>query len=291
MTSRALISSLRPTQWVKNLLLFAALVFSKNLADFSKGLSVLWAFLLFCLLSSGTYLINDLFDLREDQKHPLKSKRPLSSGKMKRSTAVLLAAILVLLSLGLCFRLHTNIGLLALIYFLMNLAYSAYLKRVVILDVMLVAFGFVLRAVAGAVVIEVEISSWLLICTILIALFLALSKRRHELVILAQNSTDHRRVLGEYSPYFLDQMIAVVTASTLMSYTLYTLSPEVAKKFGNNDLVFTIPFVLYGIFRYLYLVHRQAKGGSPAHVLLTDRPLLLNILMWFLAIWIILYRS
>jgi 4-hydroxybenzoate polyprenyltransferase len=161
----------------------------------------------------------------------------------------------------------------------------------VILDVMLVAFGFVLRAVAGAVVIEVEISSWLLICTILIALFLALSKRRHELEALTDESAGHRRVLGEYSPYFLDQMIGVVTASTLMSYTLYTLSPEVARKFGNNHLMFTIPLVLYGIFRYLYLVHRQAKGGSPAHVLLTDRPLLLDILLWFVSVWIILYRS
>ena len=155
---------------------------------------------------------------------------------------------------------------------------------------MLVAFGFVLRAVAGALVIGVEISSWLLICTILIALFLALGKRRHEVMLLSEESSKHRRVLGEYNPYFLDQMIAVVTASTLMSYALYTLSPEVARKFGDNDLMFTVPFVLYGIFRYLYLVHRQAKGGSPTHALLTDRPLMLDILLWFVAVWLILYH-
>jgi 4-hydroxybenzoate polyprenyltransferase len=209
---------------------------------------------------------------------------------MKPSLAAALAGVLVPVSLVLSFLLHTHFGLVALAYMLINLAYSAYLKHVVILDVMLVAFGFVLRAVAGALVIEVEISSWLLICTILIALFLALGKRRHEIMLLAEDSSQHRRVLGEYSPYFLDQMIAVVTASTLMSYTLYTLSPEVARKFGDNNLIFTVPFVLYGIFRYLYLVHRQSKGGSPAHVLLTDRPLMLDIVLWLAVVWFILYQ-
>jgi 4-hydroxybenzoate polyprenyltransferase len=287
---KALAISLRPTQWFKNLFVFAALVFSRSLNDLSQGLAVLAAFGLFCLLSSGTYLINDLFDLRQDREHPTKSKRPLASGQLKTSSAATAAVFLVLASLILSFLLHKNFGLVALAYFLINLAYSAYLKQVVILDVMLVAFGFVLRAVAGALVIEVEISSWLLICTILIALFLALGKRRHEVVLLAEGSSQHRRVLGEYSPYFLDQMIAVVTASTLMSYTLYTLSPEVARKFGDNDLMFTVPFVLYGIFRYLYLVHRQSKGGSPARLLLTDRPLMLDILLWFVAVWLILYH-
>jgi len=287
---RTLTISFRPTQWFKNLFIFAALVFSRNLNDLSMGLSVLGAFALFCLLSSGTYLINDLFDLRNDREHPLKSRRPLASGQLSKSTAAITAAVLVLASLGLSFLLHPHFGVAALTYLVINLAYSAYLKQVVILDVMLVAFGFVLRAVAGALVIEVEISSWLLICTVLIALFLALGKRRHEVQLLAEGSSQHRRVLGEYSPYFLDQMIAVVTASALMSYTLYTLSPEVARKFGDNDLMFTVPFVLYGIFRYLYLVHRQSKGGSPAHVLLTDRPLMLDILLWFAAVWFILYH-
>jgi 4-hydroxybenzoate polyprenyltransferase len=287
---RAVVVSLRPTQWFKNLFIFAALVFSRNLNDLSKGLSVLWAFVLFCLLSSGTYLINDLFDLQNDRKHPFKSRRPLASGQLKTSTAAGLAALMVLVSLGLSFLLHPHFGLVALAYLVINLAYSAHLKQVVILDVMLVAFGFVLRAVAGALVIEVEISSWLLICTILIALFLALGKRRHEVMLLAEGSSEHRRVLGDYSPYFLDQMMAVVTASTLMSYTLYTLSPEVTRKFGDNDLIFTVPFVLYGIFRYLYVVHRQSKGGSPTHVLLTDRPLLLDILLWFAAVWFVLYQ-
>jgi 4-hydroxybenzoate polyprenyltransferase len=289
-TIRALFTSFRPTQWFKNLVIFAALVFSRHLTDLSSGLTVLWAFLLFCLLSSGIYLINDLFDLQEDRKHPLKSKRPLPSGQLGQNTAAAVAGLLVLASLGLSYLLQPAFSLIALAYFLLNLGYSAYLKRVVILDVMLVAFGFVLRAVAGAVVIGVEISSWLLICTMLIALFLALSKRRHELILLTPGSSGHRRVLSEYSPYFLDQMIAVVTASTLMSYTLYTLSAEVTRKFGNNNLVFTIPFVLYGIFRYLYLVHRQSKGGSPAHVLLTDRPLVLDILLWFISVWIVLYH-
>jgi 4-hydroxybenzoate polyprenyltransferase len=290
MSLRAVLTSLRPTQWVKNLFLFAALIFSQSLGVPSKSLQVCWGFILFCLLTSGIYLINDLFDLQEDRKHPIKSQRPLPSGQLSRSGAIVIAVLLIVVSLAFAFKLHVQFGLVALAYFSLNFVYSAYLKHVVILDVMLVAAGFVLRAVAGAVVIEVEISSWLFICTILIALFLALSKRRHELIVLAEDSSGHRRVLGEYSPYFLDQMIGVVTASTLMSYTLYTLSPEVIHKFGTTNLKFTIPFVLYGIFRYLYLVHRQAKGGSPTRVLLTDRPLLLDILMWFVAIWIILYR-
>ncbi|KPL19180.1 MAG: phosphoribose diphosphate--decaprenyl-phosphate phosphoribosyltransferase [candidate division Zixibacteria bacterium SM23_81] len=289
MSLRDAIVSLRPTQWVKNLFLFAALIFSQNLAVLSKSLRVCWGFVLFCALASSTYLINDLFDLQKDQKHPIKSRRPLASGRLSRSQAVLIAVFLGAISLGFSFKLHTQFGMLALAYFLMNFAYSAFLKHVIILDVMLLAFGFVLRAVAGAVVIEVEISSWLLICTILIALFLALSKRRHELVIMAEGSQDHRKVLGEYSPYFLDQMIGVVTASTLMSYMLYTLSPEVIRKLETANLKFTIPFVLYGIFRYLYLVHQQSKGGSPTKVLLTDKPLMLNILLWFVAIWVILY--
>ena len=290
MSMRAVLTSLRPTQWLKNLFVFAALIFSQNLGVLSKSLQVCWAFILFCLLTSGIYLINDLFDLQEDQKHPIKSKRPLPSGRLSRPGAISIAALLTIVSLGLAFKLSVEFGLVAVAYFFLNFVYSAYLKHVVILDVMLVAAGFVLRAVAGAVVIEAEISSWLLICTILIALFLALSKRRHELCVLAEDSSGHRRVLGEYSPYFLDQMIGVVTASTLMSYTLYTLSPEVIHKFGTTNLKFTVPFVLYGIFRYLYLVHRQAKGGSPTHVLLTDRPLLLDILMWFVAVWVVLYR-
>ncbi len=290
MSLRALGASLRPAQWVKNLFLFAALVFSKNLGMFPQTGRVLWAFLLFCLLASGTYNVNDLFDLQEDRKHPIKSRRPLPSGQLSRPRALALAILLLAVGLGLSVRLHPQFGLVALAYVAINLAYSAYLKQVVILDVMLVAFGFVLRAVAGAVVIEAEISSWLLICTMLIALFLALSKRRHELLLLPQGSSQHRRVLGEYSPHFLDQMIAVVTASTLMSYTLYTLSPEVVRKFGTTRLMFTIPFVLYGIFRYLYVVHRQDKGGSPTKVLLTDRPLMLDILLWFVAVWMVLYR-
>jgi len=290
MSLKVALSSLRPTQWVKNFFLFAALVFSRNLVETQKSLLVFWAFVLFCLLTSGTYLINDLFDLQEDRKHPLKSKRPIPSGRLSKGSAIVLAAVCIILSLVLSFRLHPHFGLVAAVYFIINLAYSAYLKHVVILDVMLIACGFVLRAVGGAVVIEAEISSWLLICTILIALFLALSKRRHELTVLAEHSTDHRRVLGEYSPYFLDQMIAVVTASTLMSYILYTLSADVIGKFGTTNLKFTIPFVLYGIFRYLYLVHRQAKGGSPTQILLTDRPLMLDILLWFIAVWTILYR-
>ena len=285
---KAIILSMRPGQWLKNLFLFAALLFSENLIEASKSVMVLEAFLLFCLLSGSVYIINDIFDREQDRDHPLKSQRPISSGKIAVGKAIVIAVVLSLLALIFSFLLGRHFGLVALGYFLLNLAYSWRLKDVVIIDVMVVALGFVLRVIAGGVIIKVEISAWVLVCTILLALFLALSKRRYELVLLNEKAEIHRRALSQYSPYFLDQMIGVVTASTLMSYALYTIS-EAPHKFGTKNMIFTIPFVLYGIFRYLYLVYQKEGGGEPSQVLFNDWPLIIDVILWVMAVIIFIY--
>ncbi|MGB3093092.1 MAG: decaprenyl-phosphate phosphoribosyltransferase [Candidatus Zixiibacteriota bacterium] len=286
---RVIFATLRPQQWVKNFVLFAGLIFSQNLDKPDFFLKSLAAFALFCLLSSSVYIFNDIMDVQSDRKHPLKSTRPIAGGQVKVSTGVLLFVVLAIVSLGLSFWLNPFFALTGLGYFALNLLYSVYLKNVVIIDVMCIALSFVIRAVAGAVVIGVEISAWLVVCTTLLALFLGFGKRRHELVLLEGQATDHRKSLSEYSPYFLDQMISVVTASTVVAYAFYTLSPEVEVKLGTSHMELTIPFVLYGVFRYLYLIHQKEGGGSPTRMLLTDRPILANIILWLAAVILIVY--
>ena len=281
--------TMRPKQWTKNLLLFAALIFSQNLFQTAMLGDVTIAFIIFCLLSGSVYTLNDLLDLKQDRMHPKKSKRPLASGKLKSPVAIISGVILVSLSLTSAFWLSTNFAWIALGYFILQIAYSTLLKHVVILDVLAVSTGFVLRAIAGAEVINVPISSWLLICTILLALFLALGKRRHEILLLEENAVHHRKILYEYSPGLLDQMISVATASTVVAYALYTMSAETIKKFNTDNLKYTIPFVLYGIFRYLYLIHQKSEGGSPEKILFNDRPLLINIILYLLTIWFFTY--
>jgi 4-hydroxybenzoate polyprenyltransferase len=250
------------------------------------------AFALFCGLSGTAYLINDLTDLDRDRLHPKKRLRPVASGALSQRAALTAAALLGLACLGLSFRLGPAFLAAAAAYVLLNLAYSFWLKSVVILDVIAISLGFVLRAVAGALAIGVQFSDWLLVCTLLLALFLALAKRRHELVSMTDVAVDHREILAEYSPYLLDQMIAVVTASCLMAYAFYTLAPETIEKYRTDRLAWTIPFVLYGIFRYLYLVHGREEGGSPTDVLLTDRPLLADVALWAAAlVWIVYTAS
>ncbi len=286
---RTIFATLRPQQWVKNFVLFAGLIFSQNLGRLDLVLETLAGFALFCLLSSSAYILNDILDVESDRKHPLKSARPIASGKIKIPTAVFLFVILALISLGLSAWLNPLFALTALIYFILNLFYSVYLKHVVIIDVMCIALGFVIRAVAGAVLIGVEISAWLVVCTTLLALFLGFGKRRHELLLLETQATNHRKILSEYSPYFLDQMISVVTASTVVAYAFYTLSPEVEIKLGTAHMDLTIPFVLYGVFRYLYLIHQKEGGGSPTRMLLNDKPILANIILWLLTVILIVY--
>ncbi len=285
---RAILISLRPRQWVKNLFVLAGLIFSQQLFT-----PLLWpalgAFVLFCALSGAIYLLNDVADRERDRLHPTKRERPVASGELPVSVAVAVAALLLAGSLAAGFALTPRFGVTALAYALLLILYSIWLKHLVIVDVLVVAMGFVLRAVAGAFAIDVEISGWLLICTILLALFLALGKRRNEVLAYAGDSARYRPILGEYNSALLDQMIAVVTASTVTAYALYTMSPETVAKFRTHWLPATLPFVLYGIFRYLYLLYRRQLGGNPSELFLNDRALLVNTVLWMLAVLLIIY--
>lgn len=282
--------SLRPGQWTKNLLVFAGVLFGRQLGDAHAVARALAAFVIFCALSGVVYLINDVADREADRQHPLKQTRPIASGALPVPIALGAAAVIGVAALAASLTLGWTFAAVAAGYLALQVLYSGPLKNIVIIDVLTIAIGFVLRAVAGAVAVDVQISPWLLVCTILLALFIALAKRRHEIVLLADDARRHRAILGEYTPYLLDQMIAVVTASTLVSYAFYTISPETELKFGTRWLDLTIPFPLYGIFRYLYLVHQREGGGSPADLLLTDRPLLVCVALWAVAVALIIYR-
>lgn len=284
-----LFKSIRPQQWLKNLFIFAPLIFSENIFHRSMFLQSLLAFAVFCLLSGALYILNDLKDIEEDRLHPIKSKRPLAAGRLMKSQAIAAFVVLSFVSLLLAAMVNREFLWVCLVYFVLQIAYSFALKHVVILDVFIVASGFFLRVIAGAVAIQVQISPWLLICTTLLALFLALSKRRHEILLLDEEAMNHRPILKEYSPYLLDQMISVATASTVIAYCLYTISGETIEKFGTNKLILTIPFVLYGIFRYLYLIHQKAEGGTPETLILKDRPLLFDIFLWIISAALIIY--
>jgi 4-hydroxybenzoate polyprenyltransferase len=288
-TPGLLLVSLRPEQWTKNLLVLAGLVFGGRLLEAPAVASAAAAFSVFCALSGAVYLFNDVADREADRTHPLKRERPVASGQLSVGTAVAAGAVLGAGGVAVSFIIGPQFGLIAATYLTALLLYSAGLKHVVIVDVLMIAAGFVLRAVAGAVAVNVPIGHWLLVCTTLLALFLALSKRRHELVLLVEGATDHRRILEEYSPYLLDQMIGVVTSSTLIAYIVYATSADTAARLGTGQLGLTIPFVLYGIFRYLYLVHQKRGGGSPAAMLLTDRPLLGCVALWAASVIALLY--
>jgi 4-hydroxybenzoate polyprenyltransferase len=264
------------------------LIFGQRLFVPSDAVRTLGAFFAFCALSSAIYLVNDVIDREQDRLHPVKRSRPVASGALTGRAALIAAAVLAAVAVGWCFWVSDRLGLTALAYLVLFTLYSLVLKHVVILDVLTIAMGFELRAVAGGLAAGVPVSQWLLVCTILLALFLGLSKRRHELVLLAGDAVGHRPILGEYSPYLLDQMIGIVTATTLMSYILYTIDAGTAARLGTRWLELTIPFPLYGIFRYLYLVH-QKGGGSPSDLFLTDRPLLACVAVWALAVVLLIY--
>ena len=287
----AIWTSLRPHQWTKNLVVFAALALSKHLFDFDLALRAAAAFAVFCGLSGTIYLINDIVDVERDRLHPKKRLRPVASGTLATRHAAGVAIVLGLTCLGAAVGLGWPFAVSAGCFVALNLLYSFRLKHVVIIDVLALSLGFVLRAVAGGVAVGVPISDWLLVCTILLALFMALAKRRHELTSMNESASEHRQILAEYSPYLLDQMISVVTASCVTAYAFYTLAQETRDKFQTDLLSLTIPFVLYGIFRYLYLVHRKDQGGSPSEVLVTDRPLLLAVALWVVAIVVIVYSG
>ncbi len=292
MNTKGLVRSARPKQWIKNFFIFAPLIFSQNLFDVPLLIRSAIAFAAFCLLSSSLYILNDIRDLDEDRHHPIKSMRPLASGEISKTQAWLAFGVLLILSIGVSFLfLNQKFMFAALIYVILQFSYSYGLKHVIILDVFIIAAGFIIRVIAGGFVINIQISDWLLICTLLLALFLALSKRRHEMILLGEDAVNHRPILREYSPYLLDQMIAVVTASTVIAYCLYTISEETVSKFGSTELIYTVPFVIYGIFRYLYLIHQRAQGGTPETLIIKDKPLLLDVFLWIVTAGVIIYGS
>ena len=280
---------MRPRQWSKNLALFVALIFAQRLTDFSLLMISVSAFVVFCTLCGGVYILNDIVDVESDRKHPLKCKRPIASGSMSVALGrgVSLAAISAS-TLG-AFAINSLFGLVVIGYLTLQLAYTFRLKNEVIIDTFCIAGSFFLRVIGGACAISVQVSPWLLVCTFFLSLFLALSKRRHEVVLLQASAQEHRKVLRKYSVSLLDQMISVVTAGAVVSYSVYTLSPETVERFGTTNLVYTIPFVLYGVYRYFYLVHMKQQGGSPETALLTDRPLLMNIILYSVVVGIVLY--
>ncbi len=280
---------MRPRQWTKNAFVFAALVFDRQLLILTSLEHTFIAFVIFCLLSSCVYLINDVMDVEADRNHPIKKNRPIASGKLPIPVALTAAVILVVISLTGAYFLSWELAVIALAYFLMNLAYSKWLKHIPLIDVLIIAAGFVLRVAAGVSVIHVQrFSPWLYVVTTLLALYIGFGKRRAEMTILNTEITGtHRKVLDGYSITLIDQLITVVSSTTLIAYSLYTFSaPNLPE---NHAMMLTIPFVLYGVFRYLYLIQIKNAGGEPEEILLKDRPLQLTILLWGLAVMIIFY--
>ncbi len=282
-----LLKECRPRQWIKNLLIFAGLVFSQNWRNPLMVRNAILGFVVFCALSSVVYIINDIFDVEQDRQHPKKRNRPIASGRVPIWLGWAVAAAGCVGGLALAFALTRPFGYTALIYIILTIAYSVRLKNVVVLDILILALGFVLRALGGIEVIsipgaDIPITSYFLLTTLFLALFLAICKRRNELVLLGADAANHRPVLGEYSVGFLDVLLMVATAGTLFSYALWTTQGQFSAPLagGRIGMIYTIPFVLYGIFRYIWLVFRREEGGAPEILLLTDFPLLTTVLLW-----------
>ncbi len=287
---KALIKTMRPRQWTKNAFVLAAVVFDRqvSLSDPIPLIRSLIGFALFCLLSSAIYIINDLADIEADRTHPVKRNRPIASGKLPVPIAVAASVALLLFTFALGYLLSPGFFLVALSYFLINLAYSNLLKHLPLIDVLIIALGFVLRVAAGVTIIHIQrFSPWLYVVTTLFALYIGFGKRRAELTLLANGANAHRKVLDGYNLPLLDQLITIVSSSTIVAYSLYTFSaPNLPT---NHIMMLTIPFVLYGVFRYLYLIHVKQEGGAPEELLLSDRPLQITILLWGMAIFVIFY--
>ncbi len=284
-----LFQALRVYQWTKNLLVLAALVFAGQGSDPAQVATGLLAMAAFCMAASGTYLLNDLLDAEQDRAHPVKRNRPIASGALSVPAAWTLLAALFLAALLLAYYIRPAFLGALLVYAGITISYSFGLKNLIIIDVLLVAIGFVVRAIAGALAVEVAFSNWLVVCTLFLALFLALSKRRHELTLLEDDAHTHREVLHHYSVHYLDQLILIVAGATLITYTIYTCSPEVVDRIGSDHLYFTIPFVVHGLFRYLFLLHERTGGGDPSSTLLSDWPLGLTVLLWAVTCAAIIY--
>jgi len=270
---KELLITMRPSQWYKNLILFISIIFSFNIKNLEMWSIAIFAFVIFCLLSGGEYIINDIIDLEKDKKHPKKQKRPIASGKLKLNYALISAIILIVGGITASYFINIPFMILSISYVLLILLYSLRLKHLIIVDLLVISIGFVISAIAGGVAINVFISPWLIVCTFLLALFLAIAKRRHELVLLGDEGKNHRKILSEYSTNVLDQMMSIATAALIISYSMYTFLSN------NYYMMLTIPFAIYGIFRYLFLVHSTNFGGE-AEMLFKDKGMQICIVLW-----------
>ena len=286
---RGLLVEMRPSEWTKNLLVFSGVIFSRSLTDINNLWISLLGFAIFCAASSGVYLFNDLCDLQADREHPVKRNRPLASGSVNINFARVAMLVLFLTATLGSLALNRSFAFVIAIYLLTCIAYSLRLKDIVILDVILIASGFVLRAVSGAVLINVAPSEWLVLCTSMVALLIGFGKRRHEIVLLEENAQNHRRSLSDYSIEFLNSIMNICAAAAVVTYALYTRADETVARIGSNRMLITIPFVVYGVFRYLFLIYKRQAGGDPVQILLHDRPTLLNLLLWIVTVGLVIY--
>ncbi len=284
-----LFRAMRPYQWTKNLLVLAALLFAGELGHVHQIFVGFSALVAFCLAASATYVFNDLLDIESDREHPKKRLRPLASGEMSIATAWVLLVLLFALALTLAYMIRIPFMFALLAYVVLTLSYTVKLKHLAIVDVLTIALGFVIRAVAGAIALDVPFSNWLVVCTFFLATFLGLSKRRNEITLLDEGAQSHRQVLQHYTVNYLDQLILIVASGTLLTYTIYTCSPEVIERLGTDKLYITLPLVAYGLFRYLHLIHHKTGGGDPSQTLLKDRPLGVTVLIWAVACGLIIY--
>ncbi len=287
---KAIIKSARPVQWIKNFFVFAGLVFSQEFFNPRNIYLSVEAFFVFCLLASGIYIFNDIVDLPRDRLHPTKRFRPLPAGEVPVWFAGVFSVIFIAAGLVWAFSVDFGLGIIGSVYIVLQILYSVLLKHLVIVDILVVASGFLLRAAAGAVVLGVVVSSWLLLCTSLLALFLVTAKRRQELArVKSNNSPTTRDVLAKYSLSFLDELLSIEVAATITSYSLYVFAPETAARFGTPYMGLSLPFVLYGLFRYLYLVKVVGKGESPERIVVSDAPFVINLLLWVATVFVIIY--
>jgi len=286
--------SMRPQQWTKNLVLFAGIVFSQRFLEPELIILSITGAIVFCLLSGSVYILNDVFDRRRDREHPSKNRRPIASGLLSAKGSSVFALVLAAVMLAVSWRINMEFFVLALVFFVLNIAYSVLLRGIVILDVITISFSFLIRAAAGVAVLhsaapDVELSPWLLVCTFFLSIFLAICKRRNEICAL-ESAENHRSALRDYSVRLLDQLVVLSATAALLSYTIYSVWPNTVEKFGTTDLIYTIPFVLFGIMRYLFLVYKRDQGGDPSGVLIMDKAILIDVFLWFVATVLIIVR-
>lgn len=286
-----LMLALRPKQWVKNLFIFLPLIFGKKLFIFPTNIELIIAFVLFSITASVVYIMNDILDIDKDRLHPIKALRPIASGNVGLGRAKVVAAVLGTISISCSLIMNTYFGLISIIYILLNIFYSKIFKEIVIIDVFCIGLFFLLRIIAGSVMAGVEMSHWIIMMTVLLALFLGFTKRRQELELIKSGTHLHRVVLTKYSTYFIDQMIVIITSSIVVVYMLYTIDARTIAEFGSTHLLYTIPFVYYGIFRYLYLIHKLSRDGDPTVILFTDNKMQINLVLWFIACVLVIYAK